>query len=131
MKASLLKNPRPIIACNPDRYVMGISEKIKVAGYYAEKLAKECDVDIYWCGKPLLNFSKIVKDQCIKLGYPTPDKNTWFFDDNIENIISMKKHIGISGCCIKTTGLSKFENIKLAQQQHQGQLDAVLDTLAL
>ena len=130
VKTSLLKHKRPIIACNPDRYVMGNTEKIKVAGYYAEKLGNECDIKVKWFGKPYMNFSKMVANKCKQLGVGPVDKNSWFFDDNLENLVNMKHHLGLSICCIKETGLSKYVDIPSELKRLEGTLDATIPSLS-
>ncbi|RAP26942.1 hypothetical protein DID74_01310 [Candidatus Marinamargulisbacteria bacterium SCGC AG-333-B06] len=99
------KNPSlPIICCNKDRHIRAKQGLQPVVGYYAEKLESQLNSPLYWFGKPLKNFSNLVKTH-LKTHKLNPHKSTLFFDDNLENVISMQNHLGISGCWIKETGI--------------------------
>jgi len=104
------KNPAiPIICCNKDHYIRAHNGLQPVVGYFASIIEKEINKALHWFGKPLKNYSMLVKDHLAQSNLK-PTQNTIFFDDNIENIVSMQKHIGISGCWVIKTGIFSKEN---------------------
>ncbi len=103
-------NPNiPIICCNKDHYIRAHNRLQPVVGYFAQEIENNINRPIIWFGKPLKNFSKLVKNQ-LKTQKLIPNKNTLFFDDNLENVIAMQKHLTISGCWIKDTGILYNQN---------------------
>ena len=120
LQTYLKKNPKPVICCNPDKVVKDTRSLKKVIGYYANQLEKNLNTPLHWIGKPLPNFSKIIT-QKIQFN-PT---STLFVDDNLENVIALKKHLGIHGCWITQTGISYRKNIH-KHIQSLGQPDLIL-----
>ena len=49
---------KPIICCNPDRYVVGKNGPHPVVGLYAEQIERAINRPIIWFGKPHENFFK-------------------------------------------------------------------------
>lgn len=98
---------KQIICCNPDRYVVGKNGLHPVVGYYAEKIENQIGKSIIWFGKPFKNFSTIVKHHLQNVNVPL-NKDICFFDDNIDNVIAMQQHLGISGCWVKQTGIGAY-----------------------
>jgi HAD superfamily hydrolase (TIGR01450 family) len=97
----------PIICCNPDIFVAGRKKLIKVIGYYANLLENRIGKPILKIGKPLPNFSPIVRSY-LKRYIPEYSSNeVCFFDDNLENVIQLQRDLKIHGCWIKDTGISK------------------------
>ena len=109
----LLDNPTiPVICCNPDIYVLSTNDTFKkVVGYYAKELLDK-GVTVHWFGKPYQNYSMMIKSLLPKTWQIPIDESVCFFDDNIDNVIAMKKDIGIKGCCVMNTGLFKGKDIK-------------------
>ncbi|MBT5954131.1 hypothetical protein HOG98_05360 [bacterium] len=108
LKAHILMYPhKKVFCCNPDINVV-THENVKkpVIGHYAKKLYDETNTPVLFFGKPYENFSQMVKNVIEKEGHKLSLK-TCFFDDNLENVKNMSKHIGISGACITDTGLSQ------------------------
>lgn len=100
----LRENPRPVVCCNPDRYIRGFGQTtIPVTGYYAAHF-ESLGVKVHWVGKPLLNYSKMIQQKLRAQGIET-SKQVCFFDDNPKNVMAMMDHIGIAGCWIKTSGI--------------------------
>ena len=100
---------KPIICCNPDRYVVGKDGPYPVVGLYAEKIEKAINRPLIWFGKPHLNFSQVVQlrlsQHNIKL-----DKGVVFCDDNIENVVNMQQHLKITGCWVKGSGIGQYRD---------------------
>ena len=104
----LLKNPQiPIICCNPDKTVMTQNGLKPVIGFFAKQLEDELGASLNWIGKPYANFSNVVK-KYLEKDKLSLSKSTCFFDDNIENVKSLQTDLGISGCLVKETGISKY-----------------------
>ena len=102
------ENPNiAIICCNPDRYVVGKTGLHPVVGLYAEKIEKAINRPITWFGKPFSNFSEVV-EIVMKENNIVVDDGICFFDDNVENVVNMGKHIGISACWVKETGIGHY-----------------------
>ena len=101
----------PIICCNKDRYIRANQRLQPVVGYFAEKIENNLNRPIHWFGKPLKNFSDLVTKH-LNAHNLSPNKSTLFFDDNIDNVVSMQNHLGISGCWVKKTGIYFNENEK-------------------
>lgn len=121
-------NPKkPIVCCNPDRYVVGKTGLHPVVGLYAETIEKAIGRPIIWFGKPFKNFSMVVNNILQNNKIPL-DKGVCFFDDNVENVINMEKHIGISGCWIKKSGIGNFLETD-AIIKKQGKPSFVVDSL--
>ena len=94
----------PVICCNPDLYIRGIGEsRFPVAGYYA-KILEDRGIPIHWIGKPLPNFSAVVKTLIEQKG-ASLHSGACFFDDNPNNVLAMQSHLDISGCWIQQTGI--------------------------
>ncbi|MBH37451.1 hypothetical protein CL658_00255 [bacterium] len=104
------ENPSiPIICCNKDLYIRANQGLQPVVGYFAKKIEKEIKRPLNWFGKPLKNFSNLVKNH-LKNYHLNPSKSTLFFDDNLENVIAMQNHLGISGCWVTETGIFYNKN---------------------
>ncbi len=100
----------PVICPNPDRYVMGPEGRIPVVGYYAERLGRP----IHWMGKPYSNFSWVVK----KWLEPRFELNAvCFFDDNLENVLTIQRDLGFWGCCVTQTGLSRDLDVEAVKEK--------------
>lgn len=111
----LQKNPIPTICCNPDNIVLTEQGLRPVIGYFAKKIEKELGQSFYWVGKPFQNFSSLVGKILTERNIPLT-KEICFFDDNIENVHALQTHLGLSGCWITETGISKNINIPLTQK---------------
>ncbi len=100
-----INNPSlPIICCNPDIHIRLNQTFLNVMGFYAKQIEKNIKRPLIWYGKPYENFSILVKNSLSKHSL-TCSKNTLFFDDNLNNVTSMQRHLNISGCWIKKTGI--------------------------
>ena len=129
---TLRKKPYVKLICaNPDRYVAVRGKKVPVIGYYAEKLQKELDRDIIWIGKPEANFSEVVKAFLFRFNKIELDKHCCFLDDNIENILAMQRHIGVSGIFVKDTGLGQLMDYEGICKQNKQVPDAIIDSLGV
>jgi ribonucleotide monophosphatase NagD (HAD superfamily) len=94
----------PVICCNPDLWIRGGGKsRFPVAGYYA-KILEDRGIPIHWIGKPLQNFSAVVKTLIEQKG-ASLHNGACFFDDNPNNVLAMQSHLGISGCWIQQTGI--------------------------
>tara|TARA_B100000427_G_scaffold64329_1_gene50929 strand:+ start:3071 stop:3922 length:852 start_codon:yes stop_codon:yes gene_type:complete len=100
----------PIICCNKDHYIRVANGLQPVVGHFASQLENMIGRPLIWFGKPLDNFSLLVKKKLNKHTL-NPTKNTLFFDDNLENVVSMQTYLGISGCWIYKTGIFYKENV--------------------
>ena len=118
----------PIICCNCDRYVFGTDSLIPVVGYYADKIDEKVPQSIQWFGKPLINFSNYVKHFLSRYDI-SPSKKTIFFDDNLENVVNMQTHLGISGCWIQETGIHQKQPIDSLLSSY-GHPDYIIPSLA-
>ena len=100
-------NPEASVICgNPDRYVMGLNGLFPVCGFYAEKINHRIHQEVHWIGKPHDNFSEGLKRYLKNERELDLDKkNACFFDDNLENVISLSAVLSISGALITDTGL--------------------------
>ena len=103
------ENPNiPMVCCNPDRFVKDINmQKYYVCGQTAEDVSKETGLPVYFVGKPLENFSVIVKKIIEDHGYTLGD-DTLFVDDNPHNVIRLQEDLGITGICATGTGIYPF-----------------------
>ena len=110
-------NPNiPIICCNWDRHIRSGTNLMPVIGTIAKHIEDTINRPIYWFGKPKANFSTLVKSRLLKHNIQAT-KDVIFFDDNINNVVSMEQHIGITGCWVKSTGIYfKQSNTDLFQQ---------------
>ena len=93
-----------IICCNWDRVIRSANGLMPVIGTIAKKIEDSINRPIYWFGKPIANFSSLVKHVLTTYALPV-NEHVLFFDDNINNVVSMQNHIGISGCWVKSTGI--------------------------
>lgn len=119
------KRPRPIICVNPDRIIRRPSGIVPVIGTDAAHIELETGVPVHWFGKPHQNFSELV-GKILKKNKIACDKSTWFFDDNIENVTAMARHLGISGAWVRDTGIGW--NIPIADAiSNFGQPDVIVD----
>lgn len=118
---------KPIICCNPDRYVVGKAGLHPVVGLYAETIEKAIGRPIIWFGKPFKNFSMVVNN-ILQKNKVLLDKGVCFFDDNVENVINMEKHIGISACWVRQSGIGNFLETDTIIQT-QGTPSFVVDSL--
>ena len=50
------------------------------------------------------NYSELVSSRLNQSNLKT-NETILFFDDNINNVVSMQQHIGITGCWVKSTGI--------------------------
>ena len=119
---------KPIICCNCDRYIFGTDALLPVVGFYADQINKAIPQNMQWFGKPLENFSLYVKRFLARFNI-TPSKQTIFFDDNIENVVNMQAHLGISGCWIQGTGIHQKQPIDQLISTY-GQPDYIVPSLA-
>ncbi len=119
----------PVICCNPDRMIRVQDRHQAVVGYYAETLEEILQRPIHWIGKPLSNFTKIVKKIIQDTSTLTLDKSVWFFDDNLENVMALQTELGISGCWIKDTGIA-FQYSEAEECTKWGTPDAILPALS-
>lgn len=121
----------PIICCNPDRFVLTQErQRSPVIGWYADTLAKSYPNPVYWIGKPLKNFSMVVKGVLIQVYGRQYNKSTYFFDDNYENVLAMQNDLSIAGVCILETGLSWQQNLVDAAHEFGKKPDYLLSRLA-
>ena len=124
------KHPlRPIICCNPDRHIVSSSGLYPVIGTYASDIEQAIQRPILWHGKPFKNFSTIVHSTLTSHDIPV-DEGVLFFDDNLENVMALKQHCGISGCWVHGTGIQGNESLDLMQDQF-GKPDAIIDGFSL
>ncbi len=106
----LRKNPNiPVICCNPDRYITAPNGLHPVVGYYAERIEQETTAKMHWFGKPLENFSLFVQSRLSQYQIKC-NANVCFFDDNLQNVVNMQHHIGITGFWVKQTGIYSEHN---------------------
>ena len=81
-------------------------------GHYAQVIEELTSSNVYWVGKPLANFSPIVLKKLTQQHQNYTPNTTCFFDDNLENVMQLKKDLGIAGCWVKDTGIFKDEQTK-------------------
>ena len=103
----------PVICSNPDQNVRPYGDKNlkKVIGYYAGLLERQ-GVHVHWMGKPYDSFSDVVSSVLKTRFSIESNEGVCFFDDNIENVINLTNRLGISGCLVRDTGLSKGIDLK-------------------
>ncbi len=95
-----------VICCNPDRYIMEKNGRSPVIGYYADRLAEELNIPVFFVGKPQSNFSKIVAET-VKNRYKLNSfSRVFFFDDNPDNVRQLTRDTGIRGVLVQDTGLA-------------------------
>lgn len=116
----------PIICCNPDRYVMTKHGLKPVIGYFAEKLELELNNPFFWIGKPYENFSFVVQ-KMLEVQNISLSRTCCFFDDNLHNVAQLKNDLGILGCWVKDTGISKNSH----QIPNSKQIDMIIPSLSL
>ena len=119
-----------IICANPDRYVY-VNGLYPVIGYYADKLLQKSKRDCYWIGKPERNFSNVVARVLAEKLDVGCDQRVLFFDDNIDNILAMQEHLGISGVLVRKTGLAQVMDVDTICQQKKQSPVFSIDQLGL
>jgi ribonucleotide monophosphatase NagD (HAD superfamily) len=108
--------PKPVICCNPDRYVRSEGGSLfPVAGYYAQRVETETNLPLFWIGKPTSSFSEVVKIVLTEHHIPI-DKGICFFDDNPKNLCALQDDLGITGCWIKNTGIDFLFEAQIRDQ---------------
>jgi HAD superfamily hydrolase (TIGR01450 family) len=120
----------PIICANPDIFVMSApGVERAVIGYYA-KILEEAGHTVHWIGKPFPNFLRVVgnilNDRGISLG-----KDVCFFDDNVKNVLAMQEVLGISGCVVTDTGLSKYMDLETEFKLKTNRPDYLINSLTV
>lgn len=105
--AEKIRRPElPILCCNPDTYIRGKRNTLfPVIGIEGLLLEKELNTQILWTGKPFKNYYLLLKQWLLDNHNVIPDENSYFFDDNINNVRAMQAHLGVKGCCISETGI--------------------------
>lgn len=101
----------PIICCNPDKVVLSKRGIKPVVGHYAKVIEELTSSAVHWVGKPQENFSYVVRQILDKYHPNFNPKTTCFFDDNIENVMRLKKDLNISGSWVKDTGIFKDDQV--------------------
>lgn len=97
----------PLLCANPDRYVQGPNGTFPVIGYFAEEIGRSLGRDVHWVGKPEDNFSVAVGGVLQDQFGISMDDRVCFMDDNYENTQRLSQCLGIHGCLVLDTGLSK------------------------
>ncbi|MFT5171687.1 MAG: ribonucleotide monophosphatase NagD (HAD superfamily), partial [Candidatus Marinamargulisbacteria bacterium] len=77
-------------------------------GFYAELLDKQ-GAEVYWIGKPHLNYARMVS-QILAKEHISVNTGICFFDDNIINVVALKKQLGITSCLITESGLHQGQD---------------------
>lgn len=95
-----------VVCCNPDRYIMTESGRYPVIGYYADRLADELNLPVFFVGKPHANFSKIVAESVKNRYNLNSFSGVFFFDDNPDNVRQLTRDTGIRGVLVQETGLA-------------------------
>lgn len=132
LKHHLRHTPRPVICTNPDRYVLGKNgHRLPVIGYYTEKLEAELGISAYWFGKPYHNFSVMLKTILTRKCPDISWNSTFFFDDNPDNVIALKQHIGVNGCWVTGTGLGKTMDITAVLKEKGMWLDYAIPAVSI
>lgn len=119
----------PIICCNPDKVVLSKRGIKPVVGHYAKVIEELTSSDVHWIGKPLQNFSTVVKHLLDKHHPHFYPERTCFFDDNIENVMRLKRDLNISGCWVKDTGIFKEDSAPELIQKY-GKPDYLIPVLS-
>ena len=88
-------------------------------------------LDCYWIGKPERNFSDVVSQILASKMDVICDRRVLFFDDNIENVLAMQDHLGVSGVLVKKTGLAQVMDVDaICRQKKQNPIFSI-DQLSL
>jgi HAD superfamily hydrolase (TIGR01459 family) len=131
LKKEKLNRPTlPIVCCNPDKVVLSKRGIKPVVGHYAQIIEELTGSNIHWVGKPFENFSGVVK-QILDRHHPSFNpETTCFFDDNIENVMRLKRDLSISGCWVKGTGIFKDDSSETLISRY-GQPDYLIPVLSI
>ena len=81
-------------------------------------------------GKPYRNFSMVVKNYLKEKHGLELGEKCIFFDDNPENVSGAKRHLGITSCLIKDTGLSNAITISSIKKHPDYDIDWIVPSLA-
>ena len=98
--------PKPVICCNPDRWLPVGHPPDPIIGWYVAQL-EQYGVPVYWIGKPFANFYRVVVQALQQQTNQPIDHRICFFDDNPENVIQFCQHYPLDGCIVKDTGLAR------------------------
>ena len=123
------ENPAiPVVCCNPDKIVKIESGKKYVIGHFARQLELATGVNVHWIGKPYDNFPPVVKEM-LSQDSVSLDRGI-FFDDNLENVMSFQRTLGVTGVWVIDSGISHNVDQK-AHIEAFGQPDFILPSLSV
>ncbi len=94
----------PVICSNPDQIIASNQGKKTVIGSTAKQL-ETMGHPVTWVGKPYPNFSQVVKQHCLKLGYE-PGPQMCFIDDNPFNLQQLCQDLNLKSILITDTGIA-------------------------